>query len=175
MAYAPRKNSLFGRAFGLKRGPTPRVYATYGIEAKGIFLSTGVDGTFTQVHIEGMTSIEAASTATTAVTARGMTLIPAGASTLFTLAAPPAAGVRKTFFTTSTSTAVRQVKSAVDIVVGFSSSGGGDSGGLVASTAMSVITFNGLGNTVELIGLSTSAWLNSGLRGFTTSANPLSS
>ena len=174
MAYAPRKN-MFGRAYGLKRGPSPRLYATNGIEAKGIFLSTATDGTFTQVHIEGLTAIEAASTATTAVTLRGMTLIPAGASTLYTLAAPPVAGVTKRFFTTSTSTLLRQIKVAVDVVAGFASSGGGDSGGLVASTSMTVISLSGAGQVVELIGLSTAAWLNSHLRGFTTAVNPLSS
>jgi hypothetical protein len=89
------------------------------------------------------------------------------------MAAPPAAGVRKVLFTTSTSTLTRQVKSAVDIVGGVSV--GGDSGTLTASTSFTVITFNALGNAHELISLSTSAWLSLGIRGYSTGTAPLSS
>ena len=174
MAYTPRKN-MFGRAYGLKRGPNPRLYATNGIEARGLFLSTSVDtaGAMTQVNIEDWTTVTASATGTVALAARGVTAIAGGASSLYTLVAPQATGIRRTFFTTSTSTAVRQITSASNIIVGASV--GGDSGTLTASTAMTVMTFNGLGQTIELVSLSTSAWVNVSLRGFSTGATPLSS
>ena len=170
MAYTPRKN-MFGRAYGLKRGPSPRFYATHGIEAKGLFLSTSVDtgGSMTQVNIEDATTIFTSSTGTAAQATRGITLLATGASTIYTLAAPPAVGIRKTFATAATSTLVRQVVSASHIVLGASSSTIGADGSVMSvSTAGTVMTFNGLGQTIELLSISTAAWLNTSLRGFTS-------
>jgi hypothetical protein len=45
---------------------------------------------------------------------------------------------------------------------------------LTGSTSFTVLTFNGIGNAQELIGLSTSAWMSLGIRGYSTGAVPLS-
>lgn len=172
MAYTPRKNSIWGRAFGLRRGPTPRVYATYGLEAKGLFLSTAADGTFVQEHIEGFTSVESASTGTAALSIRGITIMTTGASTGYTLAAPQATGIRKSFI--SVSTAARQVTSAAHMVRGVSGSlSAGDSGIITASTAHTLLTFGGIGQSIELVSLSTAAWAVTSVSGFSSLATPV--
>jgi hypothetical protein len=175
MATHPIK-SLFGSLLGLTRPtatyPTERLFAKGGYIGPYLFLGT-TEGSETLVDIQGLTDIETSSTGTAALSNRGQTIISSAASTLYTLAAPPSAGVRKVFVTTSTSTLTRQVLSAVSIVGGPSV--GGDSGTLTGSTSFTVLTFNGIGNAQELIGLSTSAWMSLGIRGYSTGAVPLSS
>lgn len=179
MAFLPRTN-LFGRWIGLTRETTNATgnvfFSARGIAAPYLYLHATeptANSTSSIVDIEGLTTITTLSTGTAAVATRGIALVSSAASTAYTLAAPPAAGVRKTLFTTSSSTLVRQVKVAVDVVGGMSAHS--DSGTLTASTSFTVLTFNALGQCIELIGLSTAAWLNTSLRGFSTAATPLSS
>jgi hypothetical protein len=40
---------------------------------------------------------------------------------------------------------------------------------------MTVLTFNGLGQSIELLSISTSAWVNIALRGYSTGVAALSS
>lgn len=179
MAFIPRM-SIFGPWLGLTRETSNAtgmmVFAKRGIAAPYLVLHATeptANSTASIVDIDGLTTLATLSTGTAAIAVRGLSLVSSAASSLYTMAGPPAAGVRRTLFTTSTSTLVRQITSAANIVTGASV--GGDSGTLTASTAMTVMTFNGLGQTIELIALSTSAWVNVGLRGFSTAATPLSS
>lgn len=179
MAFLPRK-SIWGRRVGLTRETTTQngemLFSERGFAGPYLYLHATeptANSTSSIVDIEGLTTVTSYTTANTAIATRGIAIIPAGASTLYTLAAPPAAGVRKTFITTSTSTLARQVKTAVDVICGASV--GGDSGTITASTAMTILNFSGLGNTIELTGISTAAWLVTGLRGFSTGATPASS
>lgn len=175
MATIPIK-SLFGKLLGLTHAsstyPIERLVVPGGIITQAIYMSTAA-GSETAVNIQGFSDIETSSTGTAALATRGQTIIASGQSSLYTLAAPPAAGVRKVICTTSTSTAVRQITSAVSIVGGASV--GGDSGTLTASTSFTVLTFNGLGQTQELLALSTAAWQSLVIRGYSTGATPLSS
>ncbi len=178
MANVSRLN-LFGRWVGLTRetsavaestGLGYRLFAKRGFVGSGLWLGT-TEGSEARVDIQGFTTITSASTGTVALQNRGLNLMTTGASSLYTLAAPPAAGVRVSFF--SISTAARQVTSAVHVVRGMASSGGGDAGGIVASTAHTILTFNGIGNAIELVGLSTAAWFCNSVAGFSTSSTPL--
>ena len=175
MANVSRKN-LFGYWLGLTRATTAqtgqRLFSKNGFVGSALFLST-TEGSETEVKLQGWTDIEPSSTGTAALATLGLPVVDAAASSLYTMAAPPASGIRRTLYTTSTSTLVRQITSASNIVVGASV--GGDSGTLTASTAMTVMTFNGLGQAIELLAVSTGAWLNVSLRGFSTGATPLSS
>ena len=179
MAFLPRM-SIFGRWVGLTRETTTfngqTLFSARGFSGPYLYLHATeptANSTSSLVDIEGLTTVTTLTTADTAIATRGIGLIAAGASTLYTLAAPPAAGVRKVLTAISTSTASRQVKVAVSVVGGASV--GGDSGTIAASSSFTVLTFTGQGNTIELMGLSTAAWLNVGLRGFSTGAIPLSS
>ena len=179
MSFLPRK-SLFGQWLGLTYETTTFngqvIFAKRGLAAPYLYLHATeptANSTSSIVDIEGLTTVTTLTTADTAIATRGIGLIAAGASTLYTLAAPPAAGVRKVLTAISTSTASRQVKVAVSVVGGASV--GGDSGTISASSSFTVLTFTGQGNTIELMGLSTAAWLNVGLRGFSTGAIPMSS
>ena len=179
MAFLPRM-SIFGRWVGLTRETTTQngqvLFSQRGFAGPYLYLHATeptANSTSSIVDIEGLTTTTTQTTADTALSVRGISIIPAGASTLYTLAAPAAAGVRKAFFTTSTSTLTRQVKSAVSVVTGASVGGG--SGTVAASSSMTVITFSAQGNYVELVGLSTAAWATVNLQGFSTGAAPLSS
>lgn len=172
--------SLFGKVLGLSRAtsafPIERLVVPGGIITQALYMSTA-EGSEAAVNIQGFTSVETGTTSA-GLNTRGITQLTSAASTGYTLAAPSAAGIRKTFVTITPSTLLRQVKSAADIIAGNSSTAacGADGGSITASTAMTVISFNGLGQAVELISLSTSAWLNTSLRGYnSTQANPLSS
>jgi hypothetical protein len=181
MATHPIK-SMFGKLVGLTRPTTTytteRLFAKGGFIGPAIYLSTA-EGSETAVNIQGFTDVETGSTAVAAALAtRGITQLTSAATTGFTLAAPSAAGIRKTFVTITPSTLLRQVVSAAQIIAGNSSTAacGADGGSITASTAMTVLSFNGLGQCIELLSLSTSAWLNTGLRGYnSTQAAPLSS
>jgi hypothetical protein len=179
MAFLPRM-SIFGRWVGLTRETTTQngqvLFSQRGFAGPYLYLHATeptANSTSSIVDIEGLTTVTTQTTADTALSVRGISIIPAGASTLYTLAGPAAAGVRKVLFTTSTSTLSRQVKTAVSVVGGPSV--GGDSGTISASSSFTVLSFTGQGNVIELVGLSTSAWMNVGLRGFSTGAAPLSS
>jgi hypothetical protein len=180
MATIPIK-SMFGKLVGLTRAtttyPTERLFAKGGFIGPAIYLHA-TEGSETIVDIQGLTDVETSSTGTAAVATRGITIVAAGASTLYTLGAPPGSGIRKTFVATSTSTATRQIKSTSPIVTGAASTNGigGDGSVISASTSMTVLTLAGLGHCIELVSISTSAWVNTGLRGFTsTNIVPLSS
>jgi hypothetical protein len=179
MATHPIK-SMFGKLVGLTRPTTTytteRLFAKGGFIGPAIYLST-TEGSETAVNIQGFTDVETGTTSAGLAT-RGITQLTSAASTGYTLAAPSAAGIRKTFVTITASTLLRQIKSSADIIAGNSSTAacGADGGSITASTAMTVMSFNGLGQAIELISLSTSAWLNTSLRGYnSTAANPLSS
>jgi hypothetical protein len=179
MAFLPRM-SIWGRRVGLTRettdGTGQQLYSERGFSGPALYLQAtepSANSGQTKVDIEGLTTVTTQTTADTALSVRGISIIPAGASTLYTLAGPAAAGVRKAFFTTSTSTLSRQVKSAVAIYTGASVGGG--SGTIAASSGMTVISFTGLGNYVELVGLSTAAWATVNIQGYSTAAAPLSS
>jgi hypothetical protein len=179
MAVIPIK-SLFGKIAGFTRPtstyPKERLVVPGGFIGSAIYLST-TEGSETAVNIQGFTDVETGSTSAGLAT-RGITQLTSAASTGYTLAAPSAAGIRKTFVTITASTLLRQIKSSAEIIAGNSSTAacGADGGSITASTAMTVMSFNGLGQAIELISLSTSAWLNTSLRGYnSTQANPLSS
>ena len=131
------------------------------------------ESSLVKTDLEGITTVTTQTTADTALSVRGISIIPAGASTLYTLAAPAAAGVRKAFFTTSTSTLTRQVKTAVSVIAGPSVGGG--SGTVAVSSSVTILTFSGQGNYIELLGLSTAVWLAAGVQGFSTGVTPLTS
>lgn len=173
MAVIPIK-SIFGKVMGLTRPttafPKERLVVPGGFVGGAIYLST-TEGSETAVNIQGFTDIENSSTGTAALATRGLTLMSTGASTGYTLAGPPAAGVRKVLM--SHSTAAKQVTSSVHIVRGIASSGGGDSGIIAASTAHTVMTLSGTGNVIELVGLSTSAWFCLSAAGFSSASTPL--
>ena len=175
MATIPIK-SLFGKLMGFTRPtstyPRERLVVPGGFVGGAIYLSTS-EGSETAVNIQGFSDIETSSTGTAALATRGQTIVSSAASTLYTMAAPPAAGVRKVLFTTSTSTLSRQITSASPIVTGVAASGG--DGTITASTSMTVMTFNALGQSIELVSISTSAWVNIGLRGYSTGVAALSS
>lgn len=180
MATWPIK-SIFGKLVGFVRAtstyPTERLFVKGGIITPYLFLGT-TEGSETLTDITDVTQVETSSTGTAALATRGITIVAAGASTLYTLGAPPGTGIRKTFCATSTSTAVRQIKSTSPIVTGASSTNGigGDGSVISASTSMTVLTIAGLGHAIELVSISTSAWINTSLRGFTsTNVVPLSS
>lgn len=179
MAAIPIK-SLFGKLIGLTRAttafPIERLVVPGGIVTQAIYMST-TEGSEAAVNIQGFTSVETGTTSA-GLSVRGITQLTSAASTGYTLAAPPAAGIRKTFVTITPSTLLRQIKSSVEIVTGSASTAGvgADGGSITGSTAMTVISFNGLGQVVELVALSTAAWANTNLRGYTsTQAAPLSS
>ena len=179
MAFLPRM-SIFGRRVGLTRettdGTGSKLFAERGVVTPGLYLhatEVSAEASLVKTDIEGLTTVTTQTTADTAVSVRGISIIPAGASTLYTLAAPAAAGTRKAFFTTSTSTLSRQVKSAVPIYTGASVGGG--SGTIVASTGMTIVNFLALGNYVELMGLSTAAWATVNVQGYSTGTAALSS
>jgi hypothetical protein len=179
MAVIPIK-SLFGKILGLSRAttayPIERLVVPGGIITQAIYMSTAA-GSEAAVNIQGFTDVETGTTSAGLAT-RGITQLTSAASTGYTLAAPPAAGIRKTFITTTPSTLLRQIVSSAQIITGNSSTAacGADGGSITASTAMTVISFNGLGQAVELLSLSTAAWVNTSLRGYTsTQAAPLSS
>lgn len=175
MATWPIK-SIFGKLAGFVRAtssyPTERLFVKGGIIAPYLFLSTS-EGSETLVDIAGFTGVETSSTGTAALATRGQTIISSAASTLYTMAAPPGTGIRRVLFTTSSSTLSRQITSASQIVTGLAASGG--DGTITASTAMTVMTFNGLGQSIELMSISTSAWVNIALRGYSTGVAALSS
>ncbi len=103
---------------------------------------------------------------------RGWNILSSAASSVYTLAAPPGPGVRCAFTSITTSTALRQITSAVNIVRGVASSlDGGDAGIQAASSAYTIITLQGQGNVVELVGLSTAAWLCNSIAGYTSAPN----
>lgn len=179
MAFLPRK-SLFGQWLGLTYETTTFngqvIFAKRGIAAPYLYLHATeptANSTASIVDIEGFTTVTTLSTGTVAVATRGVALVSSATSTLYTLAAPPAAGVRKTLTAISSSTLNRQIKVAVDVQGGASVGGG--SGTLTASTSFTVLTFTGLGQTIELVGLSTAAWACIGMHGFSTGATPMSS
>ena len=180
MAVHPIK-SLFGSLLGLTRPTatytTERLFSKGGFIGPAIYLSTA-EGSETLVPIQGSGDVETSSTGTAALAPRGISIISSAASTAYTMAGPTYAGMRKTLVTASSSTLTRQVTSAVVIVTGNSSTNGVGSDGSVitASTSMTVMSFGGPGQCIELVALSTSAWMNTGLRGFTsTNTVPLSS
>lgn len=172
MAVIPIK-SVFGKLMGFTRPttayPQERLVVPGGFVGSAIYLSTTA-GSETAVNIQGFTDVETSSTGTAALATRGVSLISSAASTAYTLAAPPAVGIRKTLFTVSTSTLVRQVTSASPIIVGNSSTNGVGSDGSVitGSTAMTLLSFAGIGQCIELISITTGAWINSSLRGYTS-------
>lgn len=180
MANVARTN-IWGRWIGLTRetsavaestGRGYRLFAKRGFVGPAIYLHA-TEGSEAIVDIQGFTTITSASTGTAAMATRGLNLMTTGVSSLYTLAAPPAAGVRVAFL--SISTAARQVLSAVDIVRGVASSGGGDAGIIAASTSHRTLTFNGFGNAIELIGLSTAAWFCNSVAGYSTVSTPVTS
>lgn len=171
MATHPLK-SMFGKLVGLTRPTTTftteRLFAKGGFIGPAIYLSTA-EGSETAVNIQGFTDVQTSSTGTAALAVRGITLLTSGASTTYTLAAPPAAGIRKTIATGGNSTLVRQILSASPIVVGAASSSiGADGSVITGSTSMTLMTFYQLGQVIELVSLSTAAWVNTSLRGFTS-------
>ena len=179
MAFLPRM-SMFGRWVGLTRETTDAagmvLFARRGIAGPALYLQAtepSAGSGLTKVDIEGLTTLTSLSTGTAAVATRGVALVTSAASTLYTLAAPPAAGVVKRLVSVSSSTLLRQIKVAVDVVGGAAV--GGDAGTLTASTSFTVLSFNGMGQCIDLVGLSTAAWMNTNLRGFSTAAAPLSS
>lgn len=176
MATYPLK-SIFGKLLGLTRPTT--VYTTERLFAKGgfigpyLFLGT-TEGSESALNIQGATDVQTSSTGTAALNNYGVTYISSGASTLYTLAAPAGTGVRKSLVAGTSSTAVRQVTSAVHIVRGVSGSlSAGDSGIIVASTSHTLLTFNGLGQSIELVGHSTAAWLCTSVSGYSSLATPV--
>jgi hypothetical protein len=180
MATHPLK-SLFGSLLGFTRPtstfPHGRFFSKGPIVAPSLYLHT-TEGSETIVDIQGFTDVETSSTGTAALARRGITLISSGASTAYTMAAPQGSGIRKTLFAVSTSTSVRQVTSAAVIIVGNSSTNGIGSDGSVitGSTSMTVMSFAGIGQCIELVSISTAAWVNTSLRGYTsTNTVPFSS
>lgn len=176
MATIPIK-SIFGKLAGFTRAtttyPIERFLVPGGVITQALYMSTAA-GSETAVNIQGVTDIETGSTGTAALATRGITTIPGGASTLYTLAAPPAAGIRKSFVATSTSTAVRNITSASHIIRGVSGSlSAGDSGIIVASSAHTVLFFTGLGQSIELVSLSTAAWACTSVSGYSSLQTPL--
>ena len=132
--------SILGNFIGLTRETTTQrgnvLFSRRGFAGPYLYLhATEPTGGSTSsiVDIEGLTTVTNSATGTAAISPRGITLMATGASSLYTLAAPPGPGVQKTFF--SHSTAAKQVVSAVHIVRGIASSGGGDAGIIAASTA----------------------------------------
>jgi hypothetical protein len=180
MATHPIK-SLFGSLLGLTRPTatytTERLFSKGGFIGPYLFLSTS-EGSETIVDVAGFTGVETSSTGTAALATRGISIISSAASTTYTMAAPPGTGIRRTLFTTSTSTLTRQVTSAAPIVGGNSSTAGvgADGSVLTGSTSFTVMSFGGIGQAIELVSISTAAWVNTSLRGFTsTNTVPLSS
>lgn len=180
MANVSRMN-LFGRWVGLTRetsavaestGRGYRLFSKRGFVGSALYLHA-TEGSETIVDIQGLTTVTVGSTATAALQTRGINQLAAAASTLYTLAAPPGAGVR--CMITSVSTPTRQVLAAVSIVRGVASSGGGDAGIIAASSDHRTMTFTGIGNVIELVGLSTAAWLAVSVAGFSSASTPITS
>ena len=171
MATHPIK-SLLGELLGLTRVST--TYSIQRLFAKGGFVGPALylhatQGSETKVDVQGFTDVETSSTATAALATRGITLLTSGASTIYTLAAPPGTGIRKTIATGGNSTLVRQILSAAPIVTGASSSTIGSDGSVITgSTSMTLMTLYQNGQVIELVSLSTAAWINTSLRGFTS-------
>ena len=171
MATHPIK-SLFGRLLGFTRPtstyPTERLFVKGGVITPYLLMHT-TEGSETKVDVQGFTDVETSSTATAALATRGITLLTSGASTIYTLAAPPGTGIRKTIATGGNSTLVRQILSAAPIVTGASSSTIGSDGSVITgSTSMTLMTLYQNGQVIELVSLSTAAWVNTSLRGFTS-------
>lgn len=180
MATWPIK-SIFGKLAGFVRPtstyPTERLFVKGGIITPYLFLGT-TEGSESALNVQGATDVQTSSTGTAALNSYGVTIISSAASTAYTMAGPSGTGVRKTLVTASSSTLVRQVTSAAVIVTGNSSTNGIGSDGSVitGSTSMTVMSFAGIGQCIELVALSTSAWVNTGLRGYTSTGTvPLSS
>lgn len=176
MAVIPIK-SIFGKLAGFTRAstsyPIERLVVPGGIITTRLFMSTA-EGSETILNIQGASDIETGSTGTAALATRGITTVPGGASTLYTLAAPPAAGIRKTFTSISTSTAIRNITSASHIIRGVSGSlVAGDSGIITASSAHTVMFFTGQGQCIELVSLSTAAWACTSVSGYSSLQTPL--
>lgn len=179
MANLSRMNR-FGRWFGLTRETTSgtgmRFFAKRGFVGPYLWLHA-TEGSETMVDIQGFTSYEASSTAagSVALSVRGITGISSGASTLYTLAAASPStssqGYRKTITATSSSTLVRQITSAVPIIVGKAV--GGTAGLTSASSVYTVMNFTGQAQTIELMGFSTAYWQVVNIGGFATDATPL--
>ena len=172
--------SVLGNWLGLTRETTTfkgqAFFSRRGFIGPYLYLAAtepSANSTAAIVDIEGLTTVTALATGTAAVSPRGIAQVTSAASSLYTMTAPPGIGVRKVFFTTSTSTVVRQITSSSPIVGGAAV--GGSEGTLTGSTSFTVLTFNGIGQFIELTAVSTAAWVCSGLRGFSTAATPLTS
>lgn len=136
-------HSIYGMFVGVIQGSTLGTRPLYAKDGfVGLSLSVGPAGSETLVG--GAASVTTPTTAQT-IASGGTSIFPATAAKSYNLGAP-AAGARKTLVATSTSTAVRTITLA---------------SGNFTSTAISTgasIAFNGIGQVVELIGLSTAAW-----------------
>ena len=173
--------SILGNWVGVTRETTTlkgfALFSRRGFIGPALYISATEptnNSTSSIVDVEGFTTVTSLATGTAAVAVRGVSIVTSGASSLYTMAGPPGVGIRRTLVTTSTSTANRQITSAAAIIAGLAQNI--DSGSIAtASTSMTVLTFNALGQAIELVSLSTSVWLNTNLRGYSTSVSPLSS
>ena len=170
--------SILGNWVGLTRPTTPgngqALFSKRGFSGPYLYLHATeptANSTSSIVDLEGFTTVTASATGTVAIGVRGITTVTSGASTTYTLAGPPGPGIRKTLTATSSSTSTRSILSAAQIIAG--NAVGGDAGLTSGTTYYTVMTFKGAGNTIELLSLSTAAWVATNVHGFTTDATPL--
>jgi hypothetical protein len=175
MATIPIK-SLFGKILGLSRAttayPIERLVVPGGIITQALYMSTS-EGSEQLVQIAGFSNSETGTTSAN-LSVRGITIISSAAATGYVLPAPPAAGIRKVFMTSTTSTAVRSIASSGAGIVYGISQGGGSGLNSTGSTAGTNLSLTGMGNYVELTSISTLAWYVSGIHGFSTAVTPFS-
>lgn len=172
--------SILGNWVGLTRESTTlkgfALFSRRGFIGPYLYLSATeptANSTGSIVDIEGLTTVTSLATGTAAIAVRGISAVTSAASSLYTMAGPPGVGIRRTLFATSSSTLNRQITSAALIEAGVAGNTG--DGTIAAGASFSVLTFTGQGQCIELVSQSTSKWLCTALRGFSSAATPLSS
>ena len=163
MAYIPRKN-MFGRDFGLKRGTSPRFYNPNGFESYALYLSTAVGSTAELVDVAHLTKVASVTTGTTTIPARGISSI-SSSSGVWDLGTP-IVGVPKKIVSTTTSTLVRTINSAVNIMISSNPVSTGYP--QLALSTGSAITINGQFQELNLVGLTTALWKVASYHGYST-------
>lgn len=149
MAYGTPVNvgltHIFGRLFGVTKEAQQRPYSHHDFRSPLTNVTTGS----TDVTNNGIAAVSSSS----------------GAWTL----QAPVPGVSKRIFATSTSTLVRTFTLASgSYEVGASV--GGNGGTVTAGSTYNVITLNGQGQSIELVGRSTSVFAVLNVSGFSTAA-----
>jgi hypothetical protein len=177
MAVLPIK-TMFGRWVGLTRESSnltgKMLFSKRGFYGPYLYLQSTEPteaSTSDIVDLEGYTTVTSITTSSTSVTARGIGSV-SSSSGQWTLAAP-IPGVRKVLFATSTSTLLRSfaVSTASNIELGILNT---TNHGTTAGSSYRAIHLKAQGETVTLVGLSTTVYAVLAVNGVATGSTMFS-